>query len=141
MKKFETRIEARGGSAVADVSKSSGLISSIIRFIKFFDTEAFLDGTWASTNEMTWTVIEPGVYLIAACLPNLRPLWFWSKERMPSLRWSRSETSATSSVAKRSDYIELGQRGSAKGAINRSSSSKEGWDGGMLASVNEATVV
>ena len=34
----------------------------------------FADVTWYSVQSMTWTLVEPGVYLIAATLPSLRPL-------------------------------------------------------------------
>ena len=51
-----------------------GLATSIIRFVSFFKGSAVVDGTWASVNLMTWTLIEPGVYLIAACLPTYRPV-------------------------------------------------------------------
>lgn len=52
----------------------SGLISSIVRFAIFFDTQGFIDGTWTSANLMIWTAVEPGVYHLAACLPTIRPL-------------------------------------------------------------------
>ena len=53
---------------------------------------AFNDRTWRSVNLMTWTDVESSVYLIAACLPSLRPLvraiahqqvfkrYYWSKD-------------------------------------------------------------
>ena len=34
---------------------------------------------------MEWTLIEPGIYLIAACLPTLRPLWLYLNPRT----WTR----------------------------------------------------
>jgi len=55
----------------------SGLISSIVRFAIFFDTEGFIDGTWTSGTLMIWTVVEPGVYHIAVCLPTLRSLFLY----------------------------------------------------------------
>lgn len=54
---------------------SIGFVSSIVRFCEFFNVAAFQDGTWSSVNLMIWTDVEPGVYLVAACLSNLRPLW------------------------------------------------------------------
>jgi hypothetical protein len=44
-----------------------------MRFSSFF-TDAMMDPTFASPNLMIWTIIEPGMYLIAACLLRLRPL-------------------------------------------------------------------
>ena len=57
-----------------DMNASSGLVSSCIRFAVFFTEDAFADPTWASIDLNKWTVIEPGMYLISACLPSLRPL-------------------------------------------------------------------
>ncbi|MCJ1240744.1 hypothetical protein MMC14_008748 [Varicellaria rhodocarpa] len=65
------------GLTLVFLTGSIGLISSIIRFDAFFDVKALVDGTWASANLAIWSAVEPGVYLIAACLPNLRPL-IWS---------------------------------------------------------------
>lgn len=52
----------------------SGFISSIVRFAIFFRVNAFGDPTWASVLLIIWTTVEPGMYLIAACIPSLRPL-------------------------------------------------------------------
>lgn len=40
----------------------------------FFRDNAVTDGTYASANLMIMTCVEPGIYLIAACLVTLRPL-------------------------------------------------------------------
>lgn len=50
------------------------MATSILRFDSFFKGSALSDGTWASVDLMTWTLVEPDVYLIAACLPTYRPL-------------------------------------------------------------------
>ena len=42
--------------------------------VYFFQIVLFNDATWHSVGAMTWTLVEPGVYLIAATLPSLRPL-------------------------------------------------------------------
>ena len=42
--------------------------------VYFFQIDVFNDATWHSVGAMTWTLVEPGVYLIAATLPSLRPL-------------------------------------------------------------------
>ena len=59
---------------VAYPSANSGMITSILRFVTFFQTDLFSDPTYLVIETMTWTCVEPGVYLIAACLPSLRPL-------------------------------------------------------------------
>jgi hypothetical protein len=40
----------------------------------FFKLDAFSDATWASTQLMPWTLAEPGVIFICACLPALWPM-------------------------------------------------------------------
>jgi hypothetical protein len=46
-----------------------------VRFAEFFNTAAFTDPTWSSVPLNIWTFVEPGIYLFAACLSNLRPLY------------------------------------------------------------------
>ncbi|KAM0794239.1 hypothetical protein BDR22DRAFT_776243, partial [Usnea florida] len=62
------------GLTVTFLTGSVGLIASIFRFMAFFQNNAITDGTFASVDLMSWTIIEPGIYLVAACLPPLRPL-------------------------------------------------------------------
>lgn len=45
-----------------------------ISFTNIFQKNAIIDGTFASVDLMSWTIIEPGIYLVVACLPPLRPL-------------------------------------------------------------------
>jgi hypothetical protein len=54
----------------------SGVITAILRFWEF-DSKSHIsaDLTWASVPGWQWTVVETGVYLIAACLPSLRSLF------------------------------------------------------------------
>lgn len=50
------------------------MVTGIVRLVYFFQIDLFADVTFNSVGTMTWTLIEPGVYLIAATLPSLRPL-------------------------------------------------------------------
>lgn len=52
----------------------SGLITSIIRFTFFFADNSFADGTWAGVNLIIIAQMEPGIYLVSACLMTYRPL-------------------------------------------------------------------
>lgn len=52
----------------------SGLITSIVRFYEFYATNAEVDGTWSGATLDVWSAIEPGIYLITACIPSYRPL-------------------------------------------------------------------
>jgi hypothetical protein len=54
----------------------SGTFALIIRFAEFFTLDIFTDSAWTSVNLRIWgNAVEPGTYLIAACLPSLRPLF------------------------------------------------------------------
>ncbi|KAI3331709.1 hypothetical protein HD806DRAFT_478092 [Xylariaceae sp. AK1471] len=54
---------------------SVGLVASIIRLTVTYRVTALSDGTWDSADIAMWSLVETGVYLIAACLPVLRPLY------------------------------------------------------------------
>lgn len=56
------------------VSSTSGLVTSVLRFVIFTRGNAIKDGTWETTELMIWSIIEPNVYLISACLPAMRPI-------------------------------------------------------------------
>ncbi|PYI08357.1 hypothetical protein BO78DRAFT_395729 [Aspergillus sclerotiicarbonarius CBS 121057] len=51
-----------------------GMITSICRCVAFFTNNPLIDGTWISVTFLNWSIIETGVYLIAACLPCYRPM-------------------------------------------------------------------
>ncbi|MCJ1383911.1 hypothetical protein MMC17_007025 [Xylographa soralifera] len=57
------------------LTASAGLVASCIRFWAFFQTDAFVDNTWASVVLVSWSIVEPGMYLIAACAVALRPIF------------------------------------------------------------------
>ncbi len=50
------------------------MVTCILRMVYFFETDLFADVTYQSVVTMSWTLVEPGVYVIAATLPSLRPL-------------------------------------------------------------------
>ena len=53
----------------------SGILSSFGRSAFLFQSSTRLDTTWESAfSYLNWTMIEPGMYLLAACLPCYRPL-------------------------------------------------------------------
>jgi hypothetical protein len=69
----------------------SGLITSIIRFVLFWNINGQSDATWAGVKLGLITVAEPGVYLIAACLPTYRHL-FRSVKKHTGLSTGRSRS-------------------------------------------------
>ncbi|KAF2790860.1 hypothetical protein K505DRAFT_364341 [Melanomma pulvis-pyrius CBS 109.77] len=57
------------------VTGSIGIVTSVIRFSVFFNVKALAtDGTYISADLAVWSLVEPGMYLLAACLPTIRPL-------------------------------------------------------------------
>jgi len=64
------------------------LITSIIRFVGFFSNDATVDAQWAAAPLISWTIVETGTYLIAACLPTLKPLAviIWKKNSITQMR-------------------------------------------------------
>jgi hypothetical protein len=51
-----------------------GLVASILRFHSFANNNSFIDLTYTAVELLVWTLLEPGIYLISACLLMSRPL-------------------------------------------------------------------
>ncbi|KAF2794710.1 hypothetical protein K505DRAFT_360851 [Melanomma pulvis-pyrius CBS 109.77] len=62
------------GVALTFLTCTFGIVTSALRFVAFLDVNVFDDITYLSVSTTRWTIIEPGVYLIAATMPTLRPL-------------------------------------------------------------------
>ncbi|KAJ6021440.1 hypothetical protein N7540_006944 [Penicillium herquei] len=50
---------------------SLGTVASILRMSIFFQDSATTDPTWTSVELGTWTILEGGIIIIAACLPSI----------------------------------------------------------------------
>ncbi|KAJ5722686.1 hypothetical protein N7488_000721 [Penicillium malachiteum] len=50
---------------------SLGTVASILRMSIFFQESATIDPTWTSVRLGTWTILEGGIIIIAACLPSV----------------------------------------------------------------------
>lgn len=46
----------------------------MLRFVAFLEVDVFEDVTYLCISTTCWSIIEPGVYLMAATVPTLRPL-------------------------------------------------------------------
>lgn len=53
---------------------SIGIVTACVRFAMYFKYPVYEDMTWNSVNLAPWCIIEPSLYLIAACLIACRPL-------------------------------------------------------------------
>lgn len=87
---------------------SSGLISAVIRIAFFWDIDGQKDVTWAAVRLGEITIAEPGVYLIAACLPTYRSLFRTIKERTGLT--AKGATKNTWGSTKESSGMELPSR-------------------------------
>ncbi|CAH0050541.1 unnamed protein product [Clonostachys solani] len=89
----------------------SGLLASIMRFRGFAENNLFPDFTWTATVLMTWTLVEPSIYLISACFMMYRPL-LERVVRVAKNSTIRSTTGAkgTSKSLNSTDAIEMGHR-------------------------------
>ncbi|KAI9035182.1 dimethylallyl tryptophan synthase [Aspergillus affinis] len=64
------------GIAFVFLSGSIGIIASCFRTASFFTSHetSAIDPTWADVELMSWTIVESGMYMSAACTMRLRPL-------------------------------------------------------------------
>ncbi|MCJ1438932.1 hypothetical protein MMC27_008322 [Xylographa pallens] len=87
--RLHTNRRQKIGLTITFLTGSLGIITAIVRLVSFFDTDLFADPTYNSVTTMTWTLVEPGVYLIASCLPSLRSLSKYFKDAKLSAMYSR----------------------------------------------------
>ncbi|KAF2183416.1 hypothetical protein K469DRAFT_583387 [Zopfia rhizophila CBS 207.26] len=62
------------GVFITFLTSTFGIVTAVLRFVSFFEVDLFSDITYLCVTTTSWTIIEPGVYLIAATMPTLRPL-------------------------------------------------------------------
>lgn len=83
----------RVGVGLTFVVSTLGIVTAVLRFVVFLRTDLFQDVTYYSVVTTNWSIIEPGVHLMGATVPTLRPLIRLVFNRMPrTLSTSRSTT-------------------------------------------------
>ncbi|KAJ4294245.1 hypothetical protein N0V90_007935 [Kalmusia sp. IMI 367209] len=82
------------GVGLTFMVSTMGIVTAVLRFVAFLDTNLFEDITYYSITTTNWSIIEPGVHLMGATVPTLRPLirWLFSQMPKPSVSTSRSAT-------------------------------------------------
>ncbi|KAI3343634.1 hypothetical protein F4824DRAFT_507434 [Ustulina deusta] len=85
---------------------SIGLVASILRLMVFYRTNAFVDATYHAVELQIWTLAEPGIYLISACLLVYRPLL---EKVHVGVSLLRSKVATSTASRSRSDNYELGR--------------------------------
>jgi len=86
------------------LSTASAIVRLVFLTIEGFEsTPGYRDVIGIDTNVLTWSQVEAGVGIIAACLPTLRPLFMGKAPEsiINSLRSALSLNSLTSSVRRR----------------------------------------
>jgi len=105
-----------GSAALARLtSERSGLITSVLRFAAFYRKSSFLDPNYNAVELIIWTVCEPGVYLIAACLMMYRPLLDKLGISMITGTTTRGNSNGMSYGSARRKAGQLSENGTAKG--------------------------
>lgn len=87
----------------------SGLVASVMRFVGFLDNNSFVNATWNAVILLTWTEVEPAIYLISACIMMYRPLLeriFANTKLVQKNRRTRAEGTPQQSLESR-EGIEL----------------------------------
>jgi len=126
--KLQTSYKLKLGLTVAFSTGSLGLATSILRFSNFFQGgSAVEDGTWSSVDLMIWTLVEPNVYLIAACLPTYRPIFMHLLRNTPLVSQGPNKRSYGSETA-RSGASKVGVRDHTAGGFRRFDESKNSSD-------------
>lgn len=74
-----------------------------MRFANFFFHNPEVDVTWSAVPLLIWTLCEPGMYLVSACLPKYKPLvihvWKRGADSVQHIR-SKSTSSGQSNTNK-----------------------------------------
>lgn len=86
------------------------MVASIIRLTATFRFDSLSDGTYVSADICVWSIVEPGCYLIASCLPALRPLFTSMKKVVTSSFSGKSKTTGSygaQNTGESEAYIEL----------------------------------
>ncbi|ESZ91059.1 hypothetical protein SBOR_8553 [Sclerotinia borealis F-4128] len=98
------------------ITGSIGIITAIVRIAFFWNIDGQTDVTWAAVRLGEITIAEPGVYLIAACLPTYRSLFRFFKERTGLT--TKGSTQNTWGSKKDTSGMELPSRHTVKSAAD-----------------------
>ncbi|KAH2970783.1 hypothetical protein KXW00_000009 [Aspergillus fumigatus] len=72
--RLQSTMRLKIGLLITFLLGSVGLIAGLIALFTFSTTDAVTDNTWNAALLIIWTLVEVGMYLIAACLISYQPL-------------------------------------------------------------------
>ncbi|KAI1820266.1 hypothetical protein F4861DRAFT_76473 [Xylaria intraflava] len=108
---------------------SAGLVTSILRLRAFYTINPFVDTTYNAVELEIWTVLEPGLYLISACLLVYRPLL---EKIRTGITFVRNKVTTLRTSGPRSENYQLGEgpydRQHDKRQSNRAAGFDQLWD-------------
>ncbi|TVY81875.1 hypothetical protein LSUE1_G004790 [Lachnellula suecica] len=119
--KLQVRRSTKIGTFVAFGIASVGLIPAVARFAEFVLHPIAADPTYNGTTLYIWLTVEPGIYLMAACLISCRPLltnvlashftvsvFTWTRKTLRrSTTTGTAEGTGVSNSAAEGDYYKL----------------------------------
>ncbi|KAF2804406.1 uncharacterized protein BDZ99DRAFT_575408 [Mytilinidion resinicola] len=104
--KLHVQLPAKIGIFATFLTGSVGIVTSVLRMLSFLnDAQLLNDLTYNSIPTFIFTIIEAGVYLIAACMLSLRPLKRHIFKDKSFTKWVGS-------------YLDRFSRGSSQGSIS-----------------------
>ncbi|KAF7621592.1 hypothetical protein AFLA_011886 [Aspergillus flavus NRRL3357] len=103
--KLQTTRRIKLGLFISFLLGSVGFVFGLICWVQYFITDAITDKTWSAVDIFIWSIMEAGMYLIAACLLAYQPI--------VSLMWKHIKkhitgTSITKSGQGRAGGYEIG---------------------------------
>ncbi|GFF39395.1 hypothetical protein IFM46972_05872 [Aspergillus udagawae] len=124
--RLQSTVRLKVGLLITFLLGSVGLIAGLIALFTFSTTNAVTDNTWNAALLIIWTLVEVGMYLIAACLISYQPLakFIWrntwrrqrgqkssSQDQEHSHVWVRTNSTPSQSHSTRGkteeEYLEL----------------------------------
>ncbi|KAF2150296.1 hypothetical protein K461DRAFT_269771 [Myriangium duriaei CBS 260.36] len=90
---FQASMKVKAGLLITLLIGSVGFVAAILRTVEFMRHDPIADGTWASSLLWSWTIIEPGAYIIATSAYRLRPLFRYLVDKSPSGHQTENQSS------------------------------------------------
>ncbi|KNG87281.1 hypothetical protein ANOM_004939 [Aspergillus nomiae NRRL 13137] len=97
--KLQTTRRIKFGLLISFLFGSVGFIFGLICWVQYFATDAIADKTWSAVNIFIWSILEAGMYLIAACLLAYHPIvsliWKQVRKHFTGMSRTKSEPGST----------------------------------------------
>ncbi|KAF2179123.1 hypothetical protein K469DRAFT_674827 [Zopfia rhizophila CBS 207.26] len=122
---LQTSLPRKIGIFIVFLAGSVGIVASCIRMAAFYQTEAFVDNTYASVKLVGWSIIEPGMYLVAACSMKFRPVFTRISRKLHLWEFYGTFTRGESSGGRNSKSMRLDMMPSSNSGFNKMHAGKD----------------